>query len=137
MGDSEPSIEGVAYITNYSKKTLTSIDLATGSKKTFQLEINSSCSALALSPSGDTIISAEWSKGISFNDTSAMTTIHRMDCNGVVWCVAWSADGQYIAAGTRNGEVILIDPSTHAIIKKVKSHHYCAHTVPILQSHIR
>ena len=66
------------------------------------------------------IIAAELDQGISFKDTSTMTTIHRMEC-GWVYCVAWSVDGQYIAAGMESGEVIIINPLTRSIINKVKS----------------
>ena len=129
MGDdAAPSIEGVAFITNLSDRTLTSIDLATGSEETLKLLDISQYNALALSPSGDTIITAEWSKGISFNDTSTMAMIHRMDCGGRVDCVAWSLDGQHIAAGIYK-EVIIINSSIRSIIKKVESHSGAVNTV--------
>ena len=132
MADRAPSIEGVVFITHSpygSDNTLTSIDLATGSKATLELWNISHENALALSPLGDTVITAQGYHGISFNDTSTMTSIHRLDCNGGVCCVAWSLDGQYIAAGTRSGEVNLINPSTRSIIKNFKSHRYSARTV--------
>ena len=126
MGDSEPSIEGVAFIADApvpGNYTLTSINLATGSKKTLQLERNSALNALALSPSGDTIIIAERvEQAISCIATSTMTTIHRLKFDDHVSCVAWSLDGQYIAAGMMYGEVIIINPSDHSITEKVKSH---------------
>ena len=136
MADSAPSYDGVAFITNLSDNTLTSIDLATGSKRTLERLSISNLNALALSPSGDIIITAEWSNGISFNDTSTMTTIHRLDC-GRVYCVAWSVDGQYIAAGMIEGEVVIINPSTRSIIKKVKLHGDTVCTTYIVQLHIR
>ena len=129
MGDSaSPSIEGVVFITHSDDNTLTSIDLATGSKKTLKL-MDISFDPLALNPSGNIISIAEGSDGISFNDTTAMTTIYRMDCSGWVLCVAWSLDGQYIAAGMRSGEVIIIDSLTRSIISEVKSHGRGVNTV--------
>ena len=132
MGDS-PSIEGIAFITHAlygSDNTVTSINLGTGSKTTLKLlDSISTEKALALSPSGDIIITAEWNNGISFYDTSTMTTIHRMRFDDSAMYVAWSLDGQYIAAVIASGEVIIINPSTRSIINKVKSHHYAVHAV--------
>ena len=111
------------------KQTLTFLDLATGKReKVVQLEYICGHNALALSPDGSVLAVAEGYKGLMFVDASTGAVIKTVAC-GEVWCVAWSADGKRVAAGTLHSEVVLIDPSTYEVVNKVRKHSGRVYTV--------
>ena len=113
----------VVYITHARENTLTSYDVATGSKiATLQIGTVSTFSALGKCSQGNTLIAAQLANGIALIDADTLIVSKRIDCSGKVYTVTWSPDGKYIAGGLESGEVMTIDPTNHAIIKKAKLH---------------
>ena len=77
--------------------------------------------AAAINPDGDLVMTTELREGINVLDSGTFKPLAKIDCGGIVLCLAWSFDGKYVAAGMATGEIVKINPLTNQIIQKVKS----------------
>ena len=115
-----------ALITDQRHNKLSSLNLETGAiDNELQLELISYRGAIAMNPSGTIVLLAEKENSLQAIEIATLEIISTISCGGDVRCVAWSADGKYIAAGLtfmRAGKVALIKPSAYWTAKPVESH---------------
>ena len=120
----------VIFVADGGKDTLSAIDFTSGNVlKTAQLTDISGSNALEVSPDASVLAVAEKGNGITFIDANALMISKRVSGAGDVLCVAWSLDEKLISAGSRSGEVVIIEPGTYSIIRKAKHHSDCVYKV--------